>query len=311
MAENPVVRDGDPRSVRGIEAIQVFTDFSARASAAVRRAGALARQHGASLRLVHVVAPPPLASRATWAESAQGRERVASAEAALAAQARSLDGPRCAASARVLVGAVDDEILRIAAEASLVVLGARGASRVRSLLLGSTATRILTRCERPMLVVRKDRTAPYRRILIPLDLRDDATTSLQATQALAPGAEMRVLHAWRVEHEGMLRRAGVGRRELEKAQREAQASAKSRLFALLASAEQGSQRFLHRLKRAHPVQLTLDEERRFHADLIVMSKRSRSRIEDVVLGSVTKEVLLAARCDVLVVPLKANSSTSG
>ena len=228
---------------------------------------------------------------------------MADAEAALAALIATLGDQE--ASACVLVGAVVDEILGVADQASLLVLGARGRSIVRSLMLGSTATRLLIRCERPMLVVRQDKVASYRRILIPIDLRDDATTTFQAAQALAPGAEMRVLHAYQVEHEGMLRRAGVGDKELKKARREAKAKARARLFAVLAGAEQGSQRFLHRLKRAHPVTLTLDAERQHHADLIVMSKRSRSRIEDVIVGSATKEVLLAARCDVLVVPLLA------
>jgi len=308
MVENPMSAAEGRRSGRGIEAIYAFTDFSPRAGAAVRRAAALARQHDASLDLVHVVAPPLLASRRAWAASPEALGRVADAEAALAALVDSLHDLR--AKARVLVGAVDEAILGIADRASLLVMGARGASRIRSLMLGSTATRLLTRCERPMLVVRQDKAEAYRRILIPLDLRDDATTSLQATRALAPGAEMRVLHAYRVEHEGMLRRAGVGHKEMEKARLEAKAKAKSRLFAVLARAEQGSQRFLHRLRRDHPVRLTLDAERHFHADLIVMSKRSRSRIEDAVIGSATKEVLLAARCDVLVVPLLGRGRAS-
>ena len=305
MVEYPMDAAGIRRSIRGIEAIHAFTDVSPRAGAAVRRAAALARQHGASLDLVHVVAPPPLTSGRAWADSPEALAQVAEAEAALAALAASLQGLR--ANARVLVGAVDEEILGVADQASLLVLGARGRSLVRSLMLGSTSTRLLTRCERPMLVVRQDKVAEYRRILVPIDLRDDATTTLQATRALAPGAEVRVLHAYQVEHEGMLRRAGVGERELQRARREANAKAKARLLAVLAQAEPGTQRLLHRLKRDHPVALTLDAERRFHADLIVMSKRSRSRLEDVIVGSATKEVVLGARCDVLVVPLLAGS----
>jgi len=34
-----------------------------------------------------------------------------------------------------------------------------------------------------------------------------------------------------------------------------------------------------------------------------MSKRSRSKLEDIVLGSVTERVVTDARCDVLVVPM--------
>jgi len=294
------------RSVRGIQTILAFTDFSARAAAAVRRAAQLADQHRAFLRVVHVVEPPLLTTRDDWANSPEGRSRVASAETDLAQHARSLNRPTSGVGAQVLVGVVVEEILGIADQASLLVLGA-GSSAVKSALLGGTATRLLTRCERPMLVVKQDNTDPYRQVLVPIDLQDEATKTLQAAQALAPAAQLHVLHAYRVEHEGMLRRAGVDKETLQKSRRNAKVKAQSRLLSALARVEQGVPRFLPHLRRDHPVRLTLTSEIRFRADLIVMSKRSRSKVEDALLGSTTKRVLVDSQCDVLVIPLLARA----
>jgi nucleotide-binding universal stress UspA family protein len=79
----------------------------------------------------------------------------------------------------------------------------------------------------------------------------------------------------------------------------------ARFHQVLARAEQGTHRFLPYLRRAQPVRLILETETRFRADLVVMSKRSRSKVEDALLGSTTKRVLLDSRCDVLVIPLLA------
>jgi len=303
---DPASAVDERRSVRGIETVLAFTDFSAQATAAVRRAARLAEQHRALLRVVHVVEPPLRTMRQDWAGSPEGRRRVASAKMNLSEHVRSSNG-HSRVVAQVLVGVVVEEILGVADQGSLLVLGARGSSRVKSVLLGSTATRLLTRCERPMLVVKQGRTGPYGQVLIPIDLQDDASKTLQAARALAPAAQLHVLHAYRVEHEGMFRRADVAKETLERFRRNAKAKAQSRLLSSLARVEEGAPRFLPHLRRDHPVRLTLASEARFHADLIVMSKRSRSKIEDALLGSTTKRVLLDSRCDVLVIPLLATA----
>ena len=108
---DPAVAVDERRSVRGIQTILAFTDFSAQATAAVRRAAQLADQHRAFLRVVHVVEPPLLTTRDDWADSPEGRSRVASAETDLAEHARSLNRPDSGVGAQVLVGVVVEEIL--------------------------------------------------------------------------------------------------------------------------------------------------------------------------------------------------------
>ena len=74
---------------------------------------------------MHVVEPPLLTTRDDWADSPEGRSRVASAETDLAEHARSLNRPDSGVGAQVLVGVVVEEILGVADQASLLVLGAR------------------------------------------------------------------------------------------------------------------------------------------------------------------------------------------
>ena len=82
----------------------------------------------------------------------------------------------------------------------------------------------------------------------------------------------------------------------------------SQLVAVLARAERNAQRVHRHLKQGHPVRMILAAETRIRADLIVMSKRSRSKVEDALLGSTTRRVVLDAHGDVLVVPLLAGDA---
>jgi len=296
-------------SIRGIETILAFTDFSGHAAAAIQRAAQLAEQHGSTLRLVHIVEPPLMAAR-DWRDSIECSGRVATAETALAATARSLNTGGSPVGVQVLVGSVISEILRVGEEASLLVMGGRGLSAVKSALLGTMATRLSTKCSRAILVVKQEKSGPYGQVLVPIDLRDDAQTTLQAAQALAPDAQIHVLHAYQGP-EGARQTASVANETLQRNRRTTRANAQARLDAVLVRAEQGTPRFIAHVSRDHPVRSTLSTETCMHADLIVMSKRSRSKLEDVLLGSPTKRVVEDSHCDVLVVPILPSTKTIG
>ena len=298
-------------SVRGIESILAFTDLSDHGAVAVRRAAQLAAQHDAELRIVHVVTPLTLSPLPARLESDDARARMANAETALAAlatQARARHSVRV--DTQVLAGTLLDEILRESAAADLLVLGARGSGLIRRALLGTTALRLLTKCDRPILVVRQDVVASYSRILVPLDLNDNADTTLQAVLALAPSAEVHVLHAYELMYEGKLRIAGVGESRIRELRQAARARIQGRLLAMLARHERGTRRFHPHLQRGHAVRLIRASAARIHADLIVMSKRSRSKLEDILLGSVTERVVADLQNDVLVVPLVRDEKTA-
>ena len=298
-------------SVRGIETILAFTDLSEHGAVAVRRAAQLAAQYDAELRVVHVVTPVTLSSLPAWLASADAGARMADAETALAVlatQARARHSIRV--DTQVLAGTLLDEILREAAVADLLVLGARGSGLIRRAVMGTTALRLLTKCDRPMLVVRQDALASYSRILVPVDLNDNADTTLQAVLALVPSAEVHVLHAYELAHEGKLRMAGVGESRIRKFRQAARARVQGRLLAMLARHERGTRRFHPHLQRGHAVRLIRASAARIRADLIVMSKRSRSKLEDILLGSVTERVVADVQNDVLVVPLVRREKTA-
>lgn len=132
------------------------TDFSDPSRNAFELACALARDYGARLIVLHVVAPwPALASGVPVPPPDPGVQQREAKE-----QLDRLEVPHAdiRAERRVEVGDPAEVVLRVAREvgASLIVLGTRGRSGLGRLLMGSVAEQVVRAAECPVLTV----TAP-------------------------------------------------------------------------------------------------------------------------------------------------------
>jgi nucleotide-binding universal stress UspA family protein len=276
------------------------TDFSSDAGNAVRRAALLASQHGAELELLHVVSRRSLESVREWVRTpADVAERLVEDTRSVLEQASaSLGTP---AAARVAVGDVLEEIVASGSGAALLVVGARGLNPLRDAIVGTTAEHLLPRCRCPVLVVRTPAREPYRNVLAAIDLLPGSESGLACAARIAPAAKLTAVHAYEVVFEGALRRAGVQTEQIEqhRAQVFQQALAETRRLSEAATGD--ADRFLPMVERGDAAALILERERSLGADLVVISQRTRSSVEALVLGSVTRHVLSDAKADVLVV----------
>ena len=136
-----------------IQTILFPTDFSDHSERALELARALARDYGARLVLLHVAAPPELASEAAlvfrvWFEQAELKRKLRRLVAAHA----NLRPEHCFEQ-----GDAAAEILRVAREerADLIVMGTHGRTGLGRLLMGSVAEQVLRRAPCPVLTVKK------------------------------------------------------------------------------------------------------------------------------------------------------------
>ena len=297
--------------MRRIQHVLAATDFSAPARHAADRAASLARSAGASFDLVHVAQAAPLdALRRILTglpEDLSERWR-ADSEAALHALAATLERRHgILAGVHLASGALLGEIARVAEQTSadLIVLGARGSSFVRHLVLGSTAERLVSTGTRPMLVVKQIVHAPYQSVLVPVDFSAASAASLRFAGEVAPGARVRVLHAFEAPFEGKLRTAGVRDRVLREYRRGAEREAHEQMAALCEEGGTAKAEDKALILHGSAVTRVLEQEQEDDCDLIVIGKLGKSRLEDYFLGSVTRRVLADSQADVLVVPADA------
>jgi nucleotide-binding universal stress UspA family protein len=167
--------------------IVAATDFSDDAANAVRRASLLARRQGIELELLHVVSRSSLDALREWVrEPADFAERLVEDTRRILEEAAAATGTP--ASARLGLGEVHEEISSSCAHGRILVVGARGLNPLRDAIIGTTAERLVGRCECPILVVRKSPRGDYRKVVVAVDLLPGSENALAAALAMAPGA---------------------------------------------------------------------------------------------------------------------------
>lgn len=287
-----------------IRSILAATDLSPESRHAVERAAQLAASTGARLDVVLAIASGAIEELRAWVGAERAIDAL-EAEAgdeleALVAQVR-VRHP-VTIEAEVRVGRVIDEILAAAgaSAADLVVVGARGASRLRRLALGTTAERLLRRSPQPVLVVRQLPHEPYRRLLLPVDFSPWSDAALRLARAIAPDAHLVLLHAWQVPFEGKLRLAGLDDATIDRYRREVEYAARRLIDALAAAHGLGDRGWTPVLHHGEPWAAIAEAEQAHDIDLVVIGKHGRNAAEELLLGSVTKGVVAESTADVLV-----------
>lgn len=285
--------------------ILAATDFSAPARHAADRAARLARETGAALTLLHVLPGDALLSLRQWLGAGHAMEAHLRDEAQrqLAALADELQASRHVSVRAVNAsGAVLDEVLREAdaLDATLLVLGARGAGFMRRLVLGSTSERLLRRTARPLLVVRQTAHEPYRRVLVALDFSPWSARAIELARRVAPHAQLLLFNAYQVPFEEKLHFAGVDAATIEHYRRHARADATQRVHALAAANGLKPGSWEPCIVEGDASQRIVEMEQERDCDLVVLGKHGQSVTEELLLGSVSKHVLAEGGVDVLV-----------
>jgi nucleotide-binding universal stress UspA family protein len=289
-----------------IRSIVAATDLSAPARHAADRAARLAEEAGAALTLVHAVGGSMLDELRRWlgAEDNVPEVLLAGIEQRLHQQARDVaDRYRIEAGARLVVGNVVDCIVREADArgAELLVTGTRGSTFVRTMLLGSTAERLVKRSCRPVLMVRQIPHEPYGRVLVPVDFSEWSLAALELALRVAPHSRFVLMHAVAVPFEAQLRYANVEQRVVEQYRVRARHDAQDRLAALAARAGVPAGRWVGLTPDSgDPWMQILREEQEQDCDLVVIGKHGRGVLEELMLGSTTRMIIAQSTGDVLV-----------
>lgn len=286
--------------------ILVATDLSAPARHAVNRAFSVATETGADLTLTHVVSQSGLDNliQLFGAKAVPVEQHILDAARDELSRLVADHGQTHGVSAGInlATGKVLREILdhADAIDAALLVLGARGEDYLRPMLLGTTSERLLRRTLRPMLVVKQTPHEAYRRVLVPVDFSRWSLAALRLARAVAPKAELVLLHAFEAPFESKLQFAGVDEDTIGLYRISARQEALSQLRMLVAEAGLKPGEVSLSVHHGDASRTILAQEQEQDCDLIVMGKHGQGVLEELLLGSVTKHVLSESASDVLV-----------
>ena len=289
-----------------LERILAATDFSSTANAGVDWAIELALAHDARIDLVHALLVP---SRATdfvpsppdfteaLQEAASGRLN----EITIRVREMGVE-----VSAELKLGVPSQVILEAATQqdADLVVIGTRGLSGLRHLLLGSTAERVVQHAHCPVLTVHPgdaDKHRPLDTILVPTDFSKDAETAYFAALNLLgrqSSTKVVLLHVYHLPYEYTA--YGTIPTSLDYF-RDVEGAAEERLITLAEEIRKQGFQVETLAREGFPPEVILGEAQTAGADLIAMGTHGRTGLAHLVLGSTAERVVQRADCPVLTV----------
>jgi nucleotide-binding universal stress UspA family protein len=179
------------------------TDGSEPSLRAVEWAAGEAALRGASLRIVAV---PVLPRRMSWQRAPHSTPdtvadtiRRSYEQALVTAAARAAKaGPDVAVETVLLPGRPASALAEAAEDASMLVVGSRGAGGLAALLLGSVSRFVATVAPGPVVVAREEASAWHGEVVVGIrDLDQPTAIGFAFEEARLRRARLRAVHAWR------------------------------------------------------------------------------------------------------------------
>jgi nucleotide-binding universal stress UspA family protein len=293
--------------------ILAATDFSQTAAAALDWAFELARQQGARVELVHAVVLPNLTpsplTPVTYALPGVGFEAdvLKAAEARLAEAAAAAREKGVEVATFIFAGNPSRVILdrAEALSATAIVMGTRGLTGLRHLLMGRTTQRVVHGAHCPVLAVHPEDLGKHRAIrtiLVPTDFSQDADLAIHAAHRLLAtmeqDARLILLHAYNLPIEytaygpiptsiNFLEDKGL--------------EAERRLYELAQTLRREGLTVETVSREGDPAHVIAEEAQERGADLIAMGTRGESGLRHLLLGSTAERVVEYAPCPVMTI----------
>ena len=275
------------------------TDLLPKSESAIERAALLAEGLGAKLSLLHVVSPfAPQRVLEQTLQTAIARMRSRVRPPMWRAKAKAGAGVLVGNPRRLIVSSLARE------NADLLVIGPHRQRGALDSLQDSIAEKVVSARRCPVLVVQRDASAEYKKVLLALDMNAESGAALRVAErlGLTGAAQAAVVHAYASPQFELLPAAGA---EL--------ATVAAHADDLAAAVSDAMREFLTResaqpnhyeliVAEGRPAATIVDALETYQPDLLVMGSRGHGRIGRAVAGSVANQLLKEARCDILIVP---------
>ncbi|HRD71233.1 MAG TPA: universal stress protein [Legionella sp.] len=285
--------------------ILIAGDFSKHSDYALQRAIYLAEEHKAQLIFLHVLTQPWIGALAQHSIQELDEEFIAvkkKTEEELFNRLKKYS-QQFKIQISVQFGRATDEIVRYAHDnhCDIIVAGAHGEYYINDYVLGTTSGAIVRNSLMPVLLVKKDPTFSYNRILIATDLSEVSRDAIEFTYKSFPNATFQLLHVVDVYY-----RKFFNVREPDEyligSEIHAAQGIVSRLDEFLTSCQVDKSKFQQKIMGGYYADLIVSQSEKWQADLVAFGTQGNSKLHYLLMGSVTKRLLQLSTTDMLAVP---------
>jgi nucleotide-binding universal stress UspA family protein len=303
-----------------LQTIVVGTDFSETAGVALERACELAALHGARVVIVHALTdaliPFAAPSPVMLPPDVRARVRTISREK-LDVMTNAVRELGLDADSLLMIGPPGPEVIQASGEvkADLVVLGTRGLSGFKHLLLGSTAEYVVRKSVCPVLTIHpgnRNSLSRIRTVIIPTQLEEDPTPAADTIIRLlcqkAESAHLILVYsdhlpAYLSPFVSDLGMAHIGFAEIEPELRERLKPLADKLVGRGFTVETV-------VTEGDPATVITELADDRSADLVAMHTHGRTGLPHLILRSVAERVVQHASCPVVTLKLEADLSSA-
>jgi nucleotide-binding universal stress UspA family protein len=296
-----------------LQSVLMATDLSVSAQLVQDWAVAIAASQRSHLDLVHAVHLAGWATDFLEIDARIPNEIESACREKLSDLGRSTRTANLEVTWHQVSGEPSTAILEFAAArgSGLIVVGTRGQKTLDTLLLGSTARRVMQHADCPVLSVQPQSSppsGPIRRILVATDFSREAAAALHFASMLLHSraespdrSEILLLHAYIVPYDLLstdgFTSAAAGLEQWHTAQTDVE----NRLESLAHEHRIVGIELLTRGVEGYPPDVIVEQARTHHVDLIAMGTHGRTGLSHAVLGSIAEKVIHGAPCPVLTV----------
>lgn len=270
----------------------------------LRRAAEIARAHQAGLTVAYVIDRlTAFDSASTDLERIHHQLRLMAYEDVKAAVARQ-NVSVSEIDIRIEAGSPAPRLVELSNEigSDLVVMRAHQRESVVEKIIGSTTDRVIRAANVPVLVAKRPPRQAYQRVVVATETSAESAAAVAFVAALFPSAGLHLIHVVQIplQFETAMLRAGAGQAGVAAHRHALTREAKAYMREMSEMLANRPVPCKTRVVVGAPAKLIVQATWSPKVDLVVVGPGSTSVIQQALLGSVTRRVLRAAACDVLV-----------
>lgn len=288
--------------------ILIASDFSEHADWALQRAIDLAKTNRIKIHFLHVITPP-LISIVPPSETELQPDFLSRKKEIEDTISNKLKDNKLSCVS-VALGRTPDEIARYADEnhCELIVVGAHGRYYINDYVLGTTSGSIIKQSHFPVLLIKKEPTFAYERILIATDLSEASIETVKHTYSRFPNATFQLLHIVDIYYRQFVNTSDLDE-EIEDKKHYKTKYIFEKLDDFLSKCQVDESKFEKKIIGGYYADAIVHQANKWNADLLAFGTQSKSGLHYVLIGSVAKRILHLSNVDMLVVPPKGTLSS--
>ncbi|KTD32072.1 universal stress protein [Legionella israelensis] len=280
----------------------IATDFSKHAEYALKRAVSLTESHDIMLELIHVLKQPWPANFVQFSAKDQQIELL-KLEKSMEEKLQSMVQPFSSAisvNTSVLLGRAVDEIIRFTKDnqGDLIIAGAHGQYYISDHVLGTTSGDIVRQGNTPVLLIKKEPSFSYNKILIATDFSEASKKAVEFAFQCFPEARFQLLHIVDIYYRQFLNVDDVGKNERNNPTKDIF----EKLDDFLKSCKVKHDKFEKKIIGGYLADAIIMQSKNWGADLLVFGTQGRSKLHYLLIGSVAKRLVQLSNIDMLTVP---------